>query len=187
MAGALRITGGRLVRRRIQVPPAADLGSVRPTSDRVREALFSSLQHDLLDTHVLDAFAGSGALGLEALSRGARSALFVEKQNRVARTLERNIRSLELEPQAEVQVGDVTRRLVHCADGTFDLQFVDPPYAWTLDEKFIAHLVRTLKPRGMLILERDKRSEDTLPKGLLLHRERVYGGTRISIWQRSEN
>lgn len=187
MAGELRITGGRLVRRRIQVPPAADRGTVRPTSDRVREALFSSLQGDVPGARVLDAFAGSGALGLEALSRGAESVLFVEKQPHVARTLEGNIRVLELAASAEIQIGDVTKRLVHCSDETFDLQFVDPPYAWPLDERFTAQLLRTLKVGGLLVLERDKRTADNLPNGLSLVRERVYGGTRLSTWTKSAN
>ena len=184
LAGELRITGGRLGRRRIQVPPAADQGTVRPTSDRVREALFSSLQHDVIEARVVDAFAGSGALGIEALSRGAESVLFIEKQARVARTLEQNIRSLGLESQAKIEIGDVTKRLSQCADAAFDLLFADPPYAWQLDEKFLEQILRTLKIGGLLVLERDKRSEDTLPPGLSLQRERVYGGTRISTWQR---
>ena len=185
LAGELRITGGRLGRRRIQVPPAADQGKVRPTSDRVREALFSSLQNDVVDARVVDAFAGSGALGIEALSRGAASVLFIEKQARVARTLEQNIQVLGLEPHAEIQIGDVSRRLAACEDSVFDLFFADPPYAWKLDENFTGQVLRTLKIGGLLVLERDKRSEDTLPGGLSLQRERVYGGTRISTWQRS--
>lgn len=183
MAGELRITGGTLVRRRFLVPGEADAGLVRPTADRVREALFSSLGGEVLTgARVLDAFAGSGALGLEALSRGAVHCQFFERSPRVAQVLRRNLGALSLERNATVTLGDAGRLLRGLPDDAFDLQFVDPPYATPLEGAWLAELVRTLAPGGLVVFERDARSRDDIPEALALRRERVYGQTRVSIW-----
>src|SRR5260221_14317715 len=92
----MRITGGALLSRQFLVPPMVDEGAVRPTPDRVREAIFSMIIHDLKDATVLDLFAGSGAHGFEALSRGAAFVRFVEKNRDTAAVLKQNIESLNL-------------------------------------------------------------------------------------------
>lgn len=189
MAGSLRVTGGRLVRRRFAVPGEADRGAVRPTSDRVREALFSSLgsvlDEGFFGLEVLDAWAGSGALGIEALSRGAARATFIEKSRRVSATLSRNLRELGLTADSEVMVADVGRALERLGEERFDLVLADPPYGEVL-EPVLPALVRALKPDGILVLERDKRASDSPPPALSLLRDRVYGQTRVTTWQRSE-
>lgn len=184
MAGELRVTGGRLVRRRFKVPDLADKGLVRPTSDRVREALFSSLGPHLDGARVLDAFAGSGALGIEALSRGAARATFLEKDPRVARVLRDNLATLGLTDEAEVRVGDARRALATLDEGAFDLVLADPPYALALDEELLAGLARAVAEGGLLVLERDTRSQDPVVPGLSLCRDRVYGSTRVSTWEK---
>lgn len=184
MAGDLRVTGGRLVRRRFKVPAAADRGLVRPTSDRVREALFSSLGDLVCGARALDAFAGSGALGIEALSRGAARATFLERDPRVVRALRQNVAELDLGAQAELRVGDARRLLSGLPAGAFELVLVDPPYQELLDEALLLELTRVLAPGGVLVLERDARTEDLPPPGLSLCRDRVYGSTRLVTWEK---
>ncbi len=121
----MRIIAGRLGGRRLVAPPGE---ATRPTSDRVREALFSILG-DLSGAIVLDLYAGTGALGIEALSRGATRALFVEEAGPALRALRRNLTALGLEPMSHVLALPVAR--AHAAilsRGPFDLVFADPPY-----------------------------------------------------------
>ncbi|TMA33838.1 MAG: 16S rRNA (guanine(966)-N(2))-methyltransferase RsmD [Deltaproteobacteria bacterium] len=121
----MRVTGGRLGGRRLVAPPSG----VRPTADRVREALFARLS-DLDGVCVLDLYAGTGALGIEALSRGAEHAVFVERSNASLSALRRNLRTLELDDLARVVRGDVRGALRRLAgEGMrFDLVLADPPY-----------------------------------------------------------
>jgi 16S rRNA (guanine966-N2)-methyltransferase len=122
-----RIIAGSAGGRRLVVPP----GEVRPTSDRVREALFSALDAEagLNGAAVLDLCAGSGALGIEALSRGATHALFVESDRRVAAVLRRNLAELGLTDRAQVRVAPAASVLARPAPRGYDLVLVDPPYA----------------------------------------------------------
>lgn len=188
MAGKLRITGGSLARRLIDVPLAADKHQVRPTSDKVREALFSSLAslHDLQGARVLDVFAGSGALGLEAVSRGAASCTLVERDRKTARVVEGNVAALGVGAQARVVVDDAARFLRTAADGAYDLVLVDPPYALSLDA-LAGDLARVVARGGLLVLERDRRSPpvDLEATGLRGVRDRLYGDTRVFVYQRA--
>src|SRR6202034_3811578 len=123
----MRVIAGRLGGRRLSAPRGR---TTRPTSDRVREALFSMLG-PIDGTSVLDLFAGTGALGIEALSRGAAKALFVERDAAAVAALKGNLARLELgEPQARVRVGEALAALrsARSARETYDLVFVDPPY-----------------------------------------------------------
>lgn len=188
MAGALRITGGRLARRRLRVPAAADRGALRPTSDKVRAALFSALASGagaaLEGARVLDLFAGSGALAIEALSRGAAHALLVERDRASARVVEENLASLGLVEVAGVRCDDAARTLRALPAQSVDLCFVDPPYAHTVTSLY-PDLVRVLAPGGVLVLERDRRTGDPSPVGLSPIFERVYGDTRVVMLQRA--
>lgn len=156
--GTLRIVAGSLKGRRLKVPPGS---RVRPTADRVREALFSILGGNLSGCEVLDAYAGSGAIGFEALSRGARRATFLEADRRAARTLRENARALGVTDRAVVLVGEALR-LVREAElgGPFDVVFSDPPYASGRREAFLQALAsaRRVAPGGIVVLERDARS-----------------------------
>ena len=121
----LRIVGGRWKGRRLKPPEDY---SVRPTADRVREAWTSIILADLVDARVLDLFAGSGALGLEALSRGARSVDFVESSDRVLKTLRENISALGAEEHSRVHRMDAMRFLNSAGKAAYDVAFADPPY-----------------------------------------------------------
>ncbi|HZB28145.1 MAG TPA: 16S rRNA (guanine(966)-N(2))-methyltransferase RsmD, partial [Gemmatimonadales bacterium] len=121
----MRIVGGQFGGRRLVVPKDA---RVRPTADRVREAWMSILGDELAGARVLDLFAGSGALGLEALSRGAESVSFVELNPPSLRALHQNITSLGVESQVTVHRGDAMRHVERLPAGAFDIVLADPPY-----------------------------------------------------------
>ena len=170
----MRVVAGQYGGRRLAVPPGR---GTRPTADRVREALFSILG-DVAGTRVLDLFAGSGALGIEALSRGAASAVFVESDVRAAAVIRRNLETLGSE--AEVRRQDALRYLA-VAEGTFDLVFLDPPYdhASRLAGPLAERLPSLLTDAGRIVTESNKRMP--LELSLPLLRERTYGDTRIAV------
>jgi 16S rRNA (guanine(966)-N(2))-methyltransferase RsmD len=173
----MRVIAGTLRGRRLQAPAGRD---TRPTSDRVREALFSILG-PLDGERVLDLFAGSGALGIEALSRGAGSALFCDSSPAAARVVRSNLQALGL--QADV-VCDDARRVLRDARGrgdTYDLVFLDPPYRhaeqWATDLSVLVPAI--LAPDGRVVSESDRRAP--LRLALPLGDERRYGDTLIRI------
>jgi 16S rRNA (guanine966-N2)-methyltransferase len=169
-----RIIAGAAGGRRLRTPPGQD---TRPTTDRVREALFSALG-DVGGARVLDLFAGSGALGLEAASRGAARVTFVESGRAALAALRRNVADLEL-PGTEVVAADVSRFLAG-RPRPHDLVLADPPYA-TAPAPLLELLVGWLVPGARVVLERGRDGMDPdLPVGLELVRRRDYGGT--SLW-----
>jgi 16S rRNA (guanine966-N2)-methyltransferase len=162
-------------------------GDVRPTSDRVREAVFSVLG-DVSGAQVLDLFAGTGALGLEALSRGAAACTFVEQDRDVANDLRENIRTLEMEDRSDVVVAGfeaALARLVARAD-RFDLLFVDPPYTILplIDQAVAGVLGRLLESDGLVVVEGPLTVEPRL--GLPIVFSRRYGNTLISIYSEEQ-
>lgn len=178
-----RIVAGVAGGRRLQVPPAG----TRPTSDRVREALFSALvsRMDLDGLRVLDLYAGSGALGLEALSRGAKELLLVESDRRAAAVLQQNIADVRL-AGAVVRVAPVATVLGGAAGQPYDLVFSDPPYA-VADEAVVADLEALLtngwvSTGSVIALERSSRSPETVwPSGFVPLRVRKYGETKVEL------
>ncbi len=180
----VRITGGEFSGRTLKVPR----DSVRPTAERVREALFSMLEHRgaIAGARVLDAFAGSGALGLEALSRGAASVLFVEKSRSAARTLGENITAFGVAARARIVQRDtmLALRTLGSAREPFDLCFIDPPYASSLAAATLAALASggLLSARAVLVAESDRRHAPGPIAGLTLALERRYGDTLISLY-----
>jgi 16S rRNA (guanine966-N2)-methyltransferase len=163
---------------------------VRPTMDRVRGAIFSSLGDTVPGARVLDLFAGSGAMGIEALSRGAASAVFVDSSPRCAACVRENLRRARLE--ASVQVMDALRFLDLYAEGNFDLIFADPPYAKSsADRNFAAELLQlpalvgALRPKGTFVLERPAGSKEPEACALSLVRVRRYGESEIAYYIRA--
>jgi 16S rRNA (guanine966-N2)-methyltransferase len=176
----MRVIGGELGGRRLQAPRGR---ATRPTSDRVREALFAMLG-ELGGARVLDLFAGSGALGIEALSRGADAAVFVERDAAALRALGVNLRALELAPpRAELRRAEALAalRAARRAKETYDLLFIDPPYgqARTWGPELSAALPPVLGPGARVVVESDRRAP--LQLELELERERRYGDTTIRI------
>ncbi len=195
MAGVLRITGGDLGGRRLRVPPGE---GVRPTQDRVREALFNSLQPVIAGVAFLDLFAGSGAVGIEAMSRGARRACWVEQDRRVFATLEANVDTLVGRgATVECRCQDVFAfcRGWRGAHG-FDVIFADPPYAAHGAGAGLAGRVLTqllaggghplVAPGALLVLEQGAREPAPEAVGWVLVREREYGRTCLRTYREKE-
>lgn len=180
----MRITGGTLSRRRFLIPPMVDEGSVRPTPDRVREALFSMLQYDLKDALVLDLFAGSGAHGFESISRGAREVVFVEKDYRVAAVIKQNIADLGVEDHATIEINDAVRVITKGMNRRFDVIFVDPPYALKLDQDFFRLLYDHVADDGVVVYRCFKKESPLIDERWSIDRDRVYGGTRVFLLRR---
>jgi 16S rRNA (guanine966-N2)-methyltransferase len=178
----VRVIAGRFGGRRLQAPPGR---GTRPTSDRVREALFSILG-DLEGDRAADLFAGSGAMGIEALSRGAGHVVFVERDARAASVLRSNLDVLGVTPaEAELRRADVLRALRDARDvgETYDLLLCDPPYrlAAGLGGDLSEALGPVLAPGARVVTESDRRAPLSL--SLPLADERRYGDTLIRIHQ----
>lgn len=181
----MRITGGTLVRRRFLVPPMVDEGSVRPTPDRVREAVFSMLADELPGARVLDLFAGSGAHGYEAISRGASLVQFVEYDRRVAAIVRQNIEELGLSKSCSVQVADATKWITSPGANVYDIIFLDPPYSLKLQPEFYSSLLAHLSPHGVVIYRCFKKEMPLIDDRYVVDRDRVYGGTRVFVLRRA--
>jgi len=184
--GQLRIVAGDLRGRRLEVPAGS---GVRPTGDRARQALFNLLEAGRLTEGrspvpgavVLDAFAGSGALGFEALSRGAAQAFFIESDPTAAAVLARNIAALGLEGRARLLRADAfapPRPEVSCG-----LAFLDPPYGRGLGPPALAALLAAgwLAPGALVSLEVEKTDDPVLPPGFLLLEERRWGRAKVLL------
>ena len=171
-SGTVRIIGGRWRGTRL---PVADAEGLRPTPDRVRETLFNWLQPVLPGARVLDLFAGSGALGLEALSRGAREALLVERDPALAEALRQVVCRLHAGDEATVARADVLALLRAPLHGRFDVVFLDPPFAAGLWAEVLRLLPPWLADDAWLYLEAPAGSAPEAGPGWVLHRE---GSTR---------
>jgi 16S rRNA (guanine966-N2)-methyltransferase len=183
----MRVVAGRLKGRRLKPVPGP---RTRPTSDRVREALFQILGGKLEPTPTLDLFAGTGALGIEAWSRGAEPIWFVESDSRALRVLHENLRQVRIDPfchvfelRAEAALPRLKARDLH-----FGLILADPPYAATRDfwQRSRDHWSALLSPSGVLVLEHGRGCHLPDPPGLRSLPTRVYGDSALSLWTRSE-
>lgn len=176
----MRVIAGALGGRRLKAPPGR---GTRPTSDRVREAVFATLG-ELAGEHVLDLFAGTGALGIESLSRGAARAVFVERDAAVAQILSGNLAALGLGADvAEVRRLDVLAALrsARAAEETYDLLFIDPPYRQASEwgPALQAVLQPLLRPGARVVVESDRRAP--LELAMDVERQKRYGDTSITI------
>jgi 16S rRNA (guanine966-N2)-methyltransferase len=172
-----RIIGGTAGGRRLVMPKGR---GTRPTSDRVREGLFSSLGGDLTGQSFLDLYAGSGAVGLEAASRGARPVLLVERDARALTALQANVAAVDL-ADVTVRAESVARLLVDAPPSAFDVAFLDPPYSDDVGTD-LARLVDGgwLTPHGVLVVERATRDgEPPWPPTIATDRSRRYGDSTL--------
>ena len=174
----MRVVAGKFGGRRIVVPKGR---SIRPTADRVRESVFSRLG-DLEGFRVLDVFAGSGSLGLEALSRGASSAVFVDRALAAVNAVRSNIDSLQVRGQCRVIKGTATSELrrLRTAGNSFHLVFLDPPYGAGLSLNALIEALPLLEDGGEVILENSATEESVNVPGYQILDERRYGQTRIT-------
>ena len=183
----MRVVGGAL-RGRALAAPASE--RVRPTTDRVRESLFNVLAHnhpEVFEGRVLDLFAGTGALGIEALSRGAPAALFVDSSAEGRALVRRNVDALGLGGRAKISRRDAAALGPLGRDRPFGLAFADPPYGRGLGERAAAALVEGswLEPGALLVLAEEARSLPAALPGFERVDERRFGTSAIALWVRT--
>jgi 16S rRNA (guanine966-N2)-methyltransferase len=182
----MRIVGGRLKGRVLSTPSSR---AIRPTSERLRESIFDILEHRfpgaIDDARVVDLFAGTGALAIEALSRGARFALFVDNGAEARALLRANVEALALGGVTRIWRADATRLGSAPAGGPFALAFLDPPYGQGLAAPALVSLVQGgwLEPNALCVVEEAEGEEISAPASLARLDERTYGDTRIAIFQ----
>jgi 16S rRNA (guanine966-N2)-methyltransferase len=172
MYGEIRIIGGRYKGRKIKVLEDEDL---RPTPNRIREAIFNSLQHDLHEASCLDAFAGTGALGIEAISRGAKEVTFVEKNLKIHDQLAKNLNLFAASPTKLVH--DDAIHFLQTSSKKFDLIFLDPPFKQGLWESCCELIEKRnlLNPEGIIYLESPYPIEVSFPQWKMLKAKQISG------------
>jgi 16S rRNA (guanine966-N2)-methyltransferase len=177
--GEVRLIGGSLKRSRLSV---LDRPGLRPTPDRVRETLFNWLGQDLQGWRVLDAFAGTGALGLEAASRGAAQVVLLEQDTPLVVAINAAAARLKV-ATARVERADALLWMGRCAAGSFELIFIDPPFESGLAASAAAAAARLLVPGGFMFVEAGEHLT-ALPSGLHSHRYAKAGAVHAHLWQR---
>ncbi len=184
----MRIIAGRFRNQRLDAPPGRE---TRPTAERAREALFNRLEHgpyrDLLrDGLFTDLFAGTGAVGLEALSRGAAGALFVEQDRAAIRALEGNLRRLGADAEGRAISADATR--LPAAPAAADILFLDPPYGGGMAAPALASAkaMGWLKPDALVVVQQHPKEPFAAPAGFHLVDDRRYGANHLYFLERGE-
>jgi 16S rRNA (guanine966-N2)-methyltransferase len=186
--GVLRITSGTHRGRLIKTLPG---NSTRPTSERLRQSWLNSIQMRIADARILDLFSGSGALGLEAISRGAAFVFFVEESQKAARLILENAKALGVEDSVRVIQRKVEQVLpMISGEPPFDFVFMDPPYHKGFEEKLLSEWAweSLLTENGMLCMESAYRKEGGFhpPEGLRICRDERYGDSQLTFYVRNE-
>lgn len=179
----MRVITGIARGRRLETLPGEDI--TRPTTESVKEALFSMIQFEIEGRRVLDLFAGSGQLGIEALSRGAKSCVFVENNRQAAAVTEKNIKHCGLSQNAKVVISDAELFLMR--DQSFDIAFLDPPYHNGLAAKYLPIVLKRMEGDGVVICETafDEDMPDEL-SGWSAVRSRKYGKTKLTVYRKEQ-
>ncbi len=185
----MRIVAGVSKGRRLVSPKD---NRIRPTSDRVKEAVFNIIGFNVANSHVLDLFAGTGSLGLEALSRGAEFATFVDNNAKSIEILKQNIRLLGFEERSEVFMINASDAVTEFgrSNRTFDIIFIDPPYMENLYEITLSSIARygIIKKRGLVIVEHlSAFCFSEMSHELTLIKNKRYGSTSISIFTKGDD
>ena len=182
-AGEIRIIGGQWKRTRLPVPQRPGL---RPTPDRVRETLFNWLGQDLTGWRCLDAFAGTGALGLEAASRGAASVVLIEQDGELLARLQQHVQRLQAR-SVQVRRGDGVAALRQCAAASLDLVLLDPPFDSALFQPALQAAAQAVGPQGWVYLEAPQAWDEAAlaPLGLALHRHLRAGAVHAHLLRRA--
>lgn len=178
----VRVIGGRWKRSKL---PVADAPGLRPTPDRVRETLFNWLGQDLSGWRCLDAFAGSGALGFEAASRGADQVVLLERDRRQARSLTESTQRLKAD-QIRVEAVDAMAWMARCPPASFELVFIDPPFDAALVDPALALAARLVVPQGFVYVEAGTALAPASlgAHHLALHRQGRAGAVHFHLLQR---
>lgn len=184
----MRVIGGQARGRRLKVPKGQ---SLRPTSARVKEALFNILSRDLAGAKILELFAGTGNVSIEALSRGAAEALLIDSSTKSSNAIQENLRRLGLADRSQIWIMPVRRavKLLAGRGATFDIIFLDPPYEQRWISSTLALLAegRLLRPTGILVAEHSIREKPEPRYGSLVsYDQRKYGSTLLSFFRTEE-
>jgi 16S rRNA (guanine966-N2)-methyltransferase len=178
----MRVIAGQFKGRRLKAPSWEGL---RPTSDKLRETLFNILQPRIAGAHVVDGFAGTGAIGIEALSRGAAHVLFIEQDRRAAALIASNLALCGVKQGYTIDSGDVASALRRAPRGTErDLVLLDPPYDIDPDTltRALEAAAEVLAPGGLVVLERASRREPDVPSGLSRVRDVASGDSTLTFF-----
>ena len=176
----LRIISGIYGNRTIK---ALDTGVTHPMGERVRSSLFNIIGDVVKDAEVLDAFAGSGSLGLEALSRGAKHATFVERDRRAGQTLAGNIKTLGADDKSTISTMNLNAFIAKNSEKTYGVIFTDPPYD-DLQLSTVSRLVKLLSPIGLMVLSYPGRGEVPTVDGIVVVDNRSYGTAALAFYRK---
>ena len=182
----MRVISGRARGIQLKTP---DGMKTRPTADRVKEALFSILQFDLPGTRVLDLFGGTGQLGIEAISRGAASAVFVDEQMTACKLIKENLKRAKMESEGQVVCSDYLQYLSNCRD-SFDIILLDPPYAEVFLENALKKIseIDILQTSGIIVAEHPAEKQFLGNFDGLIHmKDYKYGKTILSLYRKDES
>ncbi len=184
----MRVTGGQIRGRVLAAPKNLE---IRPSSNKVREAIFNIIGQDLSGSKVLDMFSGTGLLGIEALSRGAVLACFVDNAKQSLALIKKNLALCGYEHSGQICKWDLSKGLPEnrpFLDATYDLVFLDPPYRSHLAAGLIEALSvsKRLEPRALIVLETGKTAEARHVLPLQLIEARIYGDTKLSIYKKKD-
>jgi 16S rRNA (guanine966-N2)-methyltransferase len=181
----MRVIGGKARGRRLKVPKGQ---AVRPTSDRVKEALFNILSHDLSGIKLLDLFAGTGNVSIEAISRGAAEAILIDSSDKSGKVIRENLSRVGFTDRASVRIVPVSRALRSLArqGESFDMIFLDPPYQRNWVNACLAAIARgnLLRESGTVVVEHSAREQPNAEyRSLILKDQRNYGDTWLSFFK----
>lgn len=159
---------------------------VRPTTDRVKESMFSIIQFDLDGANVLDLFAGSGQLGIEAISRGAKHCTFVDSANRSIEVVKQNLKTVGFEKRASVFCGD-SKMYISLSHDKFDIALLDPPYNKKIIDGVLPSVAEKMTDYGVIICE--SAFDEVLPESagdFSIHREYKYGKIKLTVYRKNK-
>ena len=177
----MRVITGSARGRKLVTPDGLD---VRPTLDKVKEGLFSAIQFEIEGRAVLDLFAGSGQLGIEALSRGAESCVFVDNAKKSQQAVAANITACGFQDRAKLVPGDAGSYIKSCMQ-TFGIVFLDPPYMQKWIDRVLPHVADHVAPGGLIVCESDIHEELPASAGdFVIDRVRNYSHTKVTIYRR---
>lgn len=180
----MKVISGALKGRNIE---GYNIDGTRPTMDRVKESLFATIQNNIKDSIVLDLFAGSGQLGIEAISNGANTCYFIDNNKEIIKILNKNISNLNIKQNSKVILSDWKKSLNDFASQgiSFDLIFVDPPYDYNVYEKILEKVstLNLLNENGLIILEHSNLKFKDTYNNLILYKEKKYGNKCVNIYK----
>lgn len=180
----MKVISGTLKGRNIE---GYNIDGTRPTMDRVKESLFAMIQNNIKDSIALDLFAGSGQLGIEAISNGAKTCYFIDNNKEVIKVLNNNISNLNIESNSKVLLSDWKKSLNEFSNQNlkFDLIFVDPPYDYNVYEKILIKVseLNLLNDNGLIILEHSNLKFKDTYNNLILYKEKKYGNKSVNIYK----